>query len=272
MMPFAIRSSVFACSGIITVGRRPLSSYSSADHALEAFDARIGNLADRSLECAANDVDTGLLPASIVALDLQRLRGHSRATPPPGTMPSSTAARVAFSASSTPSLRFFTLIFINPDLDHRNAAGELGQAFLQFLFVIVGRCVVDPLVLHPGDAALNILLLAGTWYLMVASSLVMVRRLALPSIRMVMFSSLMPRSSDSSAVSTAMSCNIALRLIAKARRLDRRDLQAAAQLVHDERGKCLAFDVLGDDEQRLARLYHQFEQGKSAVSPESFSR
>ena len=43
-----------------------------------------------------------------------------------------------------------------------------------------------------------------------------------------------------------------LAAIAEARRLDRRDLEAAAQLVDDKRRQRLAFDVLGDDQQRLA--------------------
>ena len=51
-----------------------------------------------------------------------------------------------------------------------------------------------------------------------------------------------------------------LAAIAEARRLDGRDLQAAAQLVDDERGKRLALDVLGDDEQRTRRLHDGFQQ------------
>ena len=50
-----------------------------------------------------------------------------------------------------------------------------------------------------------------------------------------------------------------LAAIAEARSLHGRNLQAAAQLVDDERGQSLAFDVLGDDEQRLAGLHHGFE-------------
>ena len=50
-----------------------------------------------------------------------------------------------------------------------------------------------------------------------------------------------------------------LAAIAEARRLDRRDLEAAAQLVDDERRQSLALDVLGDDDQRLAGLHHRFE-------------
>ncbi len=43
-----------------------------------------------------------------------------------------------------------------------------------------------------------------------------------------------------------------LAAIAEARRFDRRDLEAAAQLVDDQRRQRFAFDVLGDDQQRLA--------------------
>ena len=48
--------------------------------------------------------------------------------------------------------------------------------------------------------------------------------------------------------------------VAKPRGLDRCDLEAAAQLVDDQRRQSLAFDVFGDDEQRLARLNHRLEQ------------
>ncbi len=50
-----------------------------------------------------------------------------------------------------------------------------------------------------------------------------------------------------------------LAAIAEARRLDRRDLEAAAQLVDDEGGERFAFDVLGDDDERLAGLHDGFE-------------
>ena len=46
----------------------------------------------------------------------------------------------------------------------------------------------------------------------------------------------------------------ALAAVAEARRLDGDAGERAAQLVHDERREGLALDVLGDDQQRLARL------------------
>ena len=46
-----------------------------------------------------------------------------------------------------------------------------------------------------------------------------------------------------------------LAAIAEAGRLDRADLERAAQLVDDQRGERLAVDVLGDDEERAGRLW-----------------
>src|SRR5215203_3387387 len=80
--------------------------------------------------------------------------------------------------------------------------------------------------------------------------------LARPSMLIVTFSSLMPRSSLIAwpPVRTAMSCSMALR------RSPKPGAFTAAELVDHERGKRLAFHVLGDDEQRLAGLHHGLEQ------------
>jgi hypothetical protein len=51
-----------------------------------------------------------------------------------------------------------------------------------------------------------------------------------------------------------------LAAVAEARRLDRGALEGAAQLVDDERRERLALDVLGDQQQRLARLRDLLEQ------------
>src|SRR5438093_1014272 len=93
------------------------------------------------------------------------LAARSNETPPPGTMPSSTAARVAFSASSTRA--FFSFIAVShcglggrPDLDHRHAAGQLCQPLLQLLAVVIRRGLLD-LGADLLDAALDLLRLAG---------------------------------------------------------------------------------------------------------------
>ena len=56
-----------------------------------------------------------------------------------------------------------------------------------------------------------------------------------------------------------------LAAVAEAGRLDRGHLQAAAQLVDDQRRQRLALDVLGDDEQRLASLHDRFENGQHGL-------
>ena len=56
-----------------------------------------------------------------------------------------------------------------------------------------------------------------------------------------------------------------LAAIAEARRLDGRDLEAAAQLVDDQGGQRLALDVLGDDQQRLARSGRPLEQRQQVL-------
>jgi hypothetical protein len=65
------------------------------------------------------------------------------ATPPPGTMPSSTAARVAWRASSTRA--FFSFISLGgcTDVDDGDTAGELGEALLELLAVVVGGGLFD---------------------------------------------------------------------------------------------------------------------------------
>ncbi len=76
----------------------------AADH-LDDDRAVLAGVARRSaqrlLQRAAQDVDTGLDVALGLDAVERRRSALISATPPPGTMPSSTAARVAESASST---------------------------------------------------------------------------------------------------------------------------------------------------------------------------
>ena len=61
-----------------------------------------------------------------------------------------------------------------------------------------------------------------------------------------------------------------LAAIAEARRLHGRDLEAAAQLVDDERGQRLALDILGDDQQRRPDWTTASSSGSIACRPDSF--
>ena len=53
--------------------------------------------------------------------------------------------------------------------------------------------------------------------------------------------------------------------ISEAGGLDRHAAEGAAQLVHDQRGQGLAIDVLGDDEQRLARARHLLQERQQVL-------
>jgi len=75
------------------------------------------------------------------------------------------------------------------------------------------------------------------------------------------FSSLMPRSADQLAAGEDGDVfQHGLAAIAEARRLHRRDPQAAAQLVDHQGGQRFAFDVFSHDQQRTGRLHHRFQQ------------
>ena len=80
-------------------------------------------------------------------------------------MPSSTAARVACSASSTRSLRSFHLGFGGsaPTLMTRDTTSQLGQTFLQLLAIVVRAGGAFDLAADLLDAGLHVLALAGTF-------------------------------------------------------------------------------------------------------------
>src|SRR6266404_9363242 len=86
--------------------------------------------------------------------------------------------------------------------------------------------------------------------------------LARPSMLSWTLSSLTTRSSEIAVppVRMALSCSMAFATVTEARRLHRCHHQATAQFVDDEGCKRLALDVISNDEQRLARLHHRFEQ------------
>ena len=58
-----------------------------------------------------------------------------------------------------------------------------------------------------------------------------------------------------------------LAAVAEAGGLDGDRVERAADLVHDERGEGLALDVLGDDQQRAARLHDLLEQRQERLAP-----
>ena len=146
------------------------------------------------------------------------------------------------------------------DADHRDAARELRQPLLQLLAVVVGGGLLD-LRLDLADAALDVLLLAGAVddrgvLLLDAHLLGLAEHVERDVLELdaEILGDQLAAGQDRDVLEHRLAA------IAEARRLHRRDLEAAAQLVDDQRRQRLALDVLGDDQQRLARLHHRLEQ------------
>mmetsp|Transcript_113924 Transcript_113924/g.322206 ORF Transcript_113924/g.322206 Transcript_113924/m.322206 type:complete len:250 (-) Transcript_113924:237-986(-) len=138
------------------------------------------------------------------------------AAPPPGTMPSSSAAFVAQSASFSRSLTSFTstslapptLITATPPLNFASRSFILSLSYSEVLASIPSRIDTQRSSMLSAVPAPS---------RMTVSSLAMVTVFAAPSCSIVTSSSLPPISSDTSSapVSTAISCMIALRLSPK---------------------------------------------------------
>src|SRR5688572_24705120 len=145
------------------------------------------------------------------------------------------------------------------DLDHRNAAGQLGHALLQLLAVVVRGGFLD-LRLDLGDAGLDRLAGAGA----VDDRAVFLRDLDLLGAAEILDRRLLELQADflgnhGAAGQDRHVFQHRLATITEARRLDGADLDDAADGVDDERGQGLALDFLGDDQQRLARLGDAFQ-------------
>ena len=226
----------------------------------------LGYLADRSLDGAANDVDADLL---VVVGGLDVVAGLG------GTQERHAAARKdAFLDGRTGGVQRVVdavLLFLDLDLgraadaDHGNTAGELRQAFLQLLAVVVRGRLLD-LGLDLVDAALDLGFGSGS----VDDGRVFLGdrhllRAAEHFQRDVLELDAEVLGDAGAAGEDGDVLEHGLAAVAEARSLDGRDLEAAAQLVDDERRKGFALDVLGDDQQRLAGLDHGFENGKQRL-------
>ena len=178
------------------------------------------------------------------------------ATPPPGTMPSSTAARVAESASSTRCFFSFSSVSVAaPTLMTATPPASFASRSCSFSrsksLVVVFDLRADLL-----DAALDRVLVAARprrswcrpWWRRRGG------RGRGPAT--VTLSSLRPISSEITwpPVRMAMSRSMSLRRSPKPGALTARHVERAAQLVDDQRRQRLAVDVLGDDDEVLGDL------------------
>ena len=200
-------------------------------------------------------------PSSLIAL-----AAFSSATPPPGTMPSSSAARVACRASSTRC--FFSFISVSvaaPTLTTATPPDELREALLQLLAVEVGVGRLD-LGLELLDPALDRLGVAGAVddrrRVLVDDDLAgaaELRELRVLELEPELLGDHLAAGEDRDVLEHPLAA------VAEARRLHGDGLEGAAQLVDDDRRERLALDVLGHDQERLAGLDHLLEHRQQVL-------
>ena len=171
-----------------------------------------------------------------------------RATPPPGTIPSSMAARVAERASSTRCFFSFSSTSVAaPTLTTATPPEQLGQALLQLLAVVVGGRLVH-LGLDLAHAVLDRLVGAVA---LDDRGLVLVGRHAAGPAKIVDGGRLELAAEllgdDGAPGEHGDVPQHLLAPVAKARGLDGQHVEGAAQLVDDQGGQGLAVHVLGDD-------------------------
>ncbi len=148
-----------------------------------------------------------------------------------------------------------------PTLRIGNATGQLGETLLELLAVVVGVGVVD-LGLDLGDAAVDVGAAAGTFD---DGGLVLgdddLAGLAEQIEGGVLELEADLFGDDLAAGEDGHVLEHRLAAVAEAGGLDRGGGERATDLVDDQGGQGFALDVLGDDQQRLARLHDLFEHG-----------
>ena len=148
------------------------------------------------------------------------------------------------------------------NLDHGHTACQLGQSFLQLLPIVVGGGVID-LDLELSHTSLDGILVTST---VDDGGVVLVDLDALGTAQLSDGGLLQLEAQVfADHCTTRESGNViqhGLAAITKARSFHSSNLDDAPQLVHNQSGQCFALDVLCDDQQRLASLYHRFQHRK----------
>src|SRR6516164_475870 len=256
---------VFAGLGVEAVGVLILFEDLANDHraVLTGIDR---DLAGRGRQRLAHDLDAGLL---VVAHGVQALEALG------STQQRNAAARQdAFlhrSAGRVHRVINAILALLDLDLgraadaDHRDAARELGQTLLQLLTVVVRGGLLD-LRLDLRHAGLDVGLLAvavdDRGILLVDHHLLGAAEHGERDVLELdaeIFRDRLAAGQDRDVLQHGLAA------VAEARRLDGGNLQAATQTVDDESGEGFAFDVFGHDQERLAGLYHRFQQREQLV-------
>ena len=220
-----------------------------------------GDLAQRSFESLAHDRDADCLVVVLAGHVHERLAGlnQSHATANDDAFLNRSAGGVQRVVDAVLTLFHFGLGHAT-DADDGNAACQLGNTFLQFFTVVVRGGFLD-LLTDLADAGFDLGFLTGTVH---DGRCVLRDRDALGGAQHVhghvfqlhaqIFRDDLTTGQDRDILQHRLAA------IAESRSLDGRDLQTTAQLVDDQRGKGLAFDVFSDDQQRLLRLNHLLQK------------
>ena len=181
--------------------------------------------------------------------------------PPPGTMPSSAAARVACRASSTrPLVCFISASVAAPTRMIATPPDSLASRSLELLLVVLALGLLH-LAADLVDPLLDLGLLAGP---------LDDRRAVLFDLDLLGLAELVELdvlqleaevlADERAAGQDGDVAEHRLAAVAEAGGLDGADVQDAAELVDDQGRQRLALDVLGDDQERLARLRDLLQQ------------
>ncbi len=170
-------------------------------------------------------------------------------------MPSSTAARVACKRVFDAGLLFFHFDFgRRADVDNRDAADQFGQALLKLLAVVIGSGLVD-LGADLLDPAFEIGLLAGAVddgrVVLVDDDTLGAAKIGqgdVVELDAKFFGDQLAAGEDGDIFEHRFAA------VAEAGGLDGHTAQGAANLVDHQSRQGFAFDVFGDDDERLAGL------------------
>src|SRR5690606_8794895 len=218
------------------------------------------DLADGGLQGAADDGDAGLLVVIVADEVVEGAAGLEQ-----GDAAAGHDAFLDRGAGGVQGVVDAVLALLDLDLgraadaDDGDAAGQLGQTFLQLFLVVVRGGGLD-LGLDLADAGFDLVLAAdavhdGGVVLGDGDLLGLAEHVEGDVLKLdaQVFRDDLAAGQDGDVFQHGLAA------VAEARSLDGGDAQAAPQLVDHQGGQGLAFDVLGDDQQGTARLNHGFQ-------------
>ena len=251
---------------VAEVGVLALADLVEDDRTLDAGVGR--DLADRGAQGRGDHVRAGLLIAGELGSgSLCGLAGHDirRAAAGHDALFDGCAGRVERVLDAQLLFLHFGL-GRSADLDDRNTAGQLGQALLQLLLVVLGGRRLD-LGVDLRDAGLDVVLGPGA----LDDGRGLLRDLDLTCVaelgqRGVLELHAEVGRDDLAAGQDGDILQHFLAAVAEAGGLDAHAGERAAQLVEDDGGQRLALDVVGDDNELLARVEHGLEHRQDLLN------